>query len=229
MLLGVMWLMTAMVIGFMLGRVSMYGQLSYGQEEPEEDETDREARASEECNPEGSPSPGRSFRRRGKGHRTEECAFSSVGSPVAGDVTVQREGEHPAVVIYPESDCLYAPAGGKITRLFPMGNSFLLATDFGAELYIQAGKGNDELMVRHYRPRVVQNEIVGKGKLLLEFDRHGLETDGESPEVTVCVESCPYGGGVKLTAGDRVRIGEEILRIKEPAPQESHFRYRAFD
>lgn len=228
MILGVMWLMTAMVIGFMLGRVSMYGQLSY-EPEPEDDETDREAQNPEGVSSEGGPSLGRNFLRRGKGHRTEEGAFSSVGSPVAGDVTAQREGEHPAVVIYPESDCLYAPAGGKITRLFPMGNAFLLTTDSGAELYIQAGEGNDELMVRHYRPRVVQNEIVGKGKLLLEFDRHGLETDGVSAEVTVCVKSCPYGGGVKMTAGDRVRIGEEILRIKEPAPQESHFRYRAFD
>ena len=27
MMLGVMWMMTAVVVGFMLGRVSMYGQM----------------------------------------------------------------------------------------------------------------------------------------------------------------------------------------------------------
>lgn len=216
MLLGVMWLMTAMVVGFMLGRVSMYGQM----EEPGETESDREGENGEE---------GRRFLRLGKNHRTDETAFWPVGSPVAGIVTAQREGEHPTVMIYPENDRLYAPAGGKITKLFPMGNAFLLVTDFGTEIYVQVGEVSDELMVRHYRPRIVQNEIVGKGKLLLEFDRQGLEADGVSAEVAVCVENCSYGGNVKMVAGERIRIGEEIFRIQEPSVQEAQFRYRAFD
>lgn len=95
-----------------------------------------------------------------------------------------------------------------------MGNAFLFTTEFGAELYIQAGEVNDELMVRHYRPRILQNEVVGKGKLLLEFDRMGLEAEGASTEVSVSVESCAHGGDVRMTVGGRVKTGEEILQVR---------------
>ncbi len=203
MALNVIWMMAVLVFGFMVGRISMYGQ----EEPPEQEE---------------NASEGKKFARRIRGYRAEEKGQSwSVGSPVSGVMTRQLEGERPTVVIYPDSDRLYAPAGGKITRLFPMGNSFLFTTEFGTELYIQAGDINDDLLVRHYRPRVVQNEVVGKGKLLLEFDRKGLEADGASAEVAVCVESCLYGGGVRMTAGEHVKAGEEILQICEPSQQEA--------
>ena len=133
---------------------------------------------------------------------------------MSGEVTAQREGEQPTVIIRPDGDKIYAPAGGKITRVFPMGNAFLFTTEFGAELYIQAGEVNDELMVRHYRPRILQNEVVGKGKLLLEFDRMGLEAEGASTEVSVSVESCAHGGDVRMTVGGRVKTGEEILQVR---------------
>jgi len=205
--LALMWVMTAAVVGFALGRVSMYGQAPEG---------------SEEMDWEGMPAAAGS---RGAGHRTrghrvsDEGNVWSVGSPVSGQVTAQRDGEHPTVVIYPDCDKLYAPAGGKITRLFPMGNAFLFATEFGAELYIQAGDAGDELLVRHFRPRVIQNEVVGKGKLLLEFDRQGLEADGASAEVSVCVERAPYGGEIRMGAEERVKAGEEILTVREPSGQ----------
>ena len=197
MILSVIWILAAAAAGFMLGRISMYGQT--------EEEVPAEAGEKDS-------------RRHPKGHGSEEHRKAwSVGSPVSGEVMVNREGERPTVIIRPEGDRLYAPVGGKITRLFPMGNAFLFATEFGAELYIQAGDVSDELMVRYYRPRIIQNEVVGKGKLLLEFDRQGLEAEGASPEVSVCVESCTYGGDVRMTAGERVKAGEEILQVREPA------------
>ena len=118
------------------------------------------------------------------------------------------------VVIHPGEDRIYAPSGGKITKLFPMGNAFLFQTEFGAELYIQAGESKDELLGRYFRPRVVQNEIVGKGKLLLEFDRKGLEAEGVSTSVSVVVENDPGGSDLLTETGSRVRTGEEILRMQ---------------
>lgn len=204
MFLSVMWAMTAAMVGFSLGRVSMYGEPVYG-EESEGEDGEREAAGSRRWNP---------LRLR-KGRRGEESGRAwSVGSPVSGEVTAQREGEQPTVIIRPDGDKIYAPAGGKITRVFPMGNAFLFTTEFGAELYIQAGEVNDELMVRHYRPRILQNEVVGKGKLLLEFDRMGLEAEGASTEVSVSVESCAHGGDVRMTVGGRVKTGEEILQVR---------------
>ena len=204
MLLGVMWAMTAAMLGFILGRVSMYG---LGSEEPEETERNN-----------GTSLEGVIKRNhRGRNHRAlDEMRKWSVGSPVSGEVVACEEGEHPTIVVRPENGKLYAPAAGKITRLFPMGNAFLFVTEFGTELYIQAGETSDELLVCHYRPRVIQNEVVAKGKLLLEFDCQGLEADGASADVSICVESCPYGGDAQLTMGERVKVGEEILQVREP-------------
>lgn len=204
MFLGVMWAVTAAMVGFSLGRISMYGQAVYEEGEPEGEGREKSAPKSGVRNP----------ARRRKGRHGEEAGKRwSVGSPVSGEVTAQREGEQPTVIIRPDGDKIYAPAGGKVTRVFPMGNAFLFTTEFGAELYIQAGEVDDELMVRHYRPRILQNEVVGKGKLLLEFDRMGLEAEGMSTEVSVSVENCGGGGDVKMSPGGRVKTGEEILSL----------------
>ena len=204
MILNVMWMMTALVVGFMVGRISMYGLWA------EEDEE----RQSENEEPAGKRG------RRGRTHRPEEGGqFWAVGSPAAGEVISQEDGERPVVVIHPDSDKVYAPANGKITRLFPMGNSFLFTTDFGAELYIQAGDVSDDLLARFYRPRVLQNEVVAKGKLLLEFDRKGLEDEGRYAEVSVRVAQAFCGGEIRLTAGGHVAAGEEILQMREPSGQ----------
>ena len=139
---------------------------------------------------------------------------SVIGSPVSGEVTAMLEGQCPTVVIEPQEDKLYAPAGGKVIRLFPLGNEFLFRTEFGEELHIRAGDGEDELLGRYYRPRVIQNEIVPKGKLLLEFDRCGLQQEGSSAQVSVKLEECAPGKEIRLTAGSLVRTGEEILRVQ---------------
>ena len=139
----------------------------------------------------------------------------TVGSPVKGWTMSCREGEHPTVVIQPEADRLYAPAGGKIVRLYPMGNAFLFRSEFGTELRLQVGNVGDDLLGRFFRPRVLQNEIVSKGKLLLEFDSEGLAAAGVSPAVTVTVENHSYGTQVHVTACEQAGVGDEILKITE--------------
>lgn len=139
----------------------------------------------------------------------------SVGSPVSGQASVLQEGPEAEIVIQPAEDRLYAPVGGKITKLYPMGNAFRFHTEFGAELYIQAGDAEDDMLGRYYRPRIVQNEIVSKGKLLLEFDRQGLEAEGASAEVSVRVDNHIYGSEVVATAEGSVRTGEEILWMQD--------------
>lgn len=206
MLLTVMWMMTALVVGFMAGRISMYGMWESEEGDGQEErnaETDR---------------PVRLWRRKGRYPETDRTVWA-VGSPVSGEIVAREEGEHPTVVIYPDTDRLYAPVSGKISRLFPMGNSFCFTTEFGTELYIQAGGVDDDMLARYYRPRVIRNEVVEKGKLLLEFDRNGLEAEGVSAEVSISVESTFYGGEVRVTAGEYVKAGEEFLQILEPSGQ----------
>mgnify|MGYP001105611653 CR=1 FL=1 len=139
----------------------------------------------------------------------------TVGSPASGYTTVRQEGPEAEVAIRPTEDRLYAPAAGKVTKLYPLGNAFRFRTECGAELYIQAGDAKDEMLGRHFRPRVVQNEIVCKGKLLLEFDRQGLEAEGISSEISLRVDHYVYGSDVMVTAEGQVRAGDEILWIQE--------------
>lgn len=156
--------------------------------------------------------------RRISGGREQQTAKSLgrvVGSPVTGLVVSYKEGEHPAVQLSPLEDKLYAPANGKVIKIFPMGNAFLFRTEFGTELYIRAGDVKDDLLGRYFRSRVVQNEIVNKGKLLLEFDRMGLKAEGASFAVTISVENHTYGSNVTMTAKEQVRPGEEIMRVQE--------------
>lgn len=138
----------------------------------------------------------------------------SVGSPVSGEVVDMNDGGKPMVAIHPGEDKLYAPANGKITKIYPMGNAFLFRTEFGAELYMRVGDSEDDLMERYYRPRVVQNEIVGKGKLLLEFDRKGLVTEGASCCVSVTVETGACVGNILAAAGEHVKTGEPLLGLR---------------
>ncbi len=143
----------------------------------------------------------------------------SVGSPVSGQATVRQEGPETEIVIRPTEDRLYAPVGGKITKLYPMGNAFRFRTEFGAELYIQAGDVKDDMLGSYYRPRVVQNEIVGKGKLLLEFDRQGLEAEGIPAEISVRVDHYAYGNDVIATAEGQIKAGEEIFWLQDLSEQ----------
>ncbi len=87
---------------------------------------------------------------------------------------------------------LYAPVDGKIIRIAPMGNRFVLRTKFGMKLSLQVGELTDELQGRFFRPRVVNNEIVGRGKLLLEYDMERLVGEGIRTEVTVKEEKDDY-------------------------------------
>lgn len=228
MFLGMTWAVTAAMVGFTLGRLSMYGEKEpeEGWAEPEGGEAKRAETKSalktqKDGNKKADAAPAQSHgkrERQGRGSKAaEEGKTWSVGSPVSGEVTANGEGGRTTVVIRPREDRLYAPAGGKITRLFPMGNALYFTTEFGAELYIQAGDAGDELLARYYRPRILQNEVVGKGKLLLEFDRKGLEAEGASVCVSVCVENCCYGGDVQATVAGRVDAGEEILQVREAA------------
>ena len=153
--------------------------------------------------------------RRSRNMQIPEGQKWSVGSPVKGWITSCRDGEHPTVVIQPESDRLYAPTAGKIVKLYPMGNAFLFRTEFGTEINLQVGNVGDDLLGRYFRPRVLQNEIVSKGKLLLEFDSPGLVAEGVSPAVTVTVENHSYGTNVRMTAQQQIRVGEEILLVTE--------------
>jgi len=138
----------------------------------------------------------------------------AIGSPVSGMVTFIREGEGKGAQIVPDQGKLHAPATGKITRLYPTGNAMRLKTDNGIELLIQAGVETEALEGRCYRPRIVQNEFVNKGKLLLEFDIEGIVAEGFDPCVKMSVVEAEDYRGISVCENTRVKVGEDLLWVR---------------
>lgn len=139
----------------------------------------------------------------------------SIASPVDGRLHFLCESGRKCVIIEPNQGKVYAPVSGKIVKLYPMGNAFRLRDNEGTEVLIRVGKPQpDELCSTYFRSRIVENEIVNKGKLLLEFDKEGLLGAGEEIGVTVCPET-DLESEIFISESEWVKVGEEILCIGE--------------
>lgn len=138
----------------------------------------------------------------------------SIGSPAAGEVSYFHEGSVRGAMIVPQQGLLYAPVAGKIVRLYPTGNAMRLRTDYGIELLIQAGIRTAELEGRYYRPRIVQNEIVGKGKLLLEYDIEGIQEEGYDPAILISVVDAQNYEDVTAYDVESVKVGENLMWVR---------------
>lgn len=169
-------------------------------------------------------------RNSGKRVRTGEKRISlgwAIGSPASGEVSTFFEGSRRGAVIRACDGFLYAPASGKITRLYPLGNQMILRTDSGVELLIRVGSHADELCSMYYRPRVVQNEIVNKGKLLLEYDVEALRKEGMDADISISVEAAEDFRDIIVTEKGLVKTGEELLWVRErPDHLEPHSQGR---
>ncbi len=138
----------------------------------------------------------------------------AIGSPVTGEVSGFSEGGKKGVILRSSQGKLYAPVSGKIVKLYPTGNCMLLRTDFGMDLLIRAGIGTEELEGLHYRPRVIQNEVVSKGKLLLEYDPAAIRREGYDPAVILSVEAAEDYREITVSEDAQVKNGEDIMWVR---------------
>ncbi len=137
-----------------------------------------------------------------------------ICSPVDGIVHSFCEGGRKGAVIEPKQGMIYAPASGKIVKLYPMGNAFVLRSDEQSDILIQVGRQcQDELCSMYYRTRIVQNEVVNKGKLLLTFDMEKLKAAGEEITVSVSLEERFCDGEITVEQKESVKVGEELITI----------------
>lgn len=192
-------ILLAVIAGYFIGRGERKGTAEEAEELPEP------------C--EGTERREHSALRRGRENGRRIPLGRSIASPASGEVHLLGEEGGCGAVIVPEEGKIYAPASGKITRLFPMGNAFVLRMEDNGELLIRVGREPDELCNLCFRPRIVQNEIVNKGKLLMVYDREQLQAAGEDISVTVSLQSGAVGKEVALIQEGRVKAGEELMKI----------------
>ncbi len=143
---------------------------------------------------------------------------TAIGSPVNGEIRRSaEEAENPgtgSISIVPEDGKVYAPTAGKVLKLYPMGNRIRFRTDSGLELLLNICRDREELHSAYYHCNVLQNEIVRKGKLLVEFDREGLSKEGVDTAVTVEMCQVPEVKQIVSTWKDYIRAGEELLWVQ---------------
>lgn len=155
----------------------------------------------------------RRYRSRSRREQQTKPAGHPIASPVAGQVDVLEGQGRRGVLLTPEDNRVYAPASGKIIRLYPRGNEFLLRTDSGVVLRLQAGERDAEMTRDYFRPRIMQNEFVGKGKLLLEYDREALARDGYDTHVSMTVEEEERSYDLSVTGSMWVKNGQDCLWV----------------
>lgn len=144
-----------------------------------------------------------------------------IGSPVNGEIRknadeMPEEGTsgNGQICILPEDGRVYAPAAGKVLKLYPMGNRIRFRTDSGVELLLGICRDREELHSAYYHCNVLQNEVVRKGKLLVEFDKDSLTGEGVDTSVTVEMCASPENGQLVRTWKDYIRAGEELLWVQ---------------
>lgn len=211
----------AVVIGYLIGRSEHRALAAEEEPTPEKVPVSENMSGSEEVRERRRPVEAAATvnrqtqterRYRGEGKRAHQGKM--IASPVTGTVDYYSESGRTGAVIEPEQGQIYAPMSGKIIKLFPMGNAFILRLEDQTELLIRVGRRQpDELCSMYYHSRIVQNEIVNKGKLLLAFDMERLKAAGEELSVIVSPEEGMTLGNVTVTPKGRVKVGEELLWI----------------
>jgi PTS system beta-glucosides-specific IIC component len=139
----------------------------------------------------------------------------AIGSPAQGELSFITQGIHKGFMIVSTQGQLFSPASGKITRLFPTGNALRLRTEDGIEVTMTIGSGNETLTGTYFRPRVVQNEFVTKGKLLLEYDVEGIQEEGGDTAIRMIIEGANGYRSVEYSQNKTTRVGEHLLWVRK--------------
>ncbi len=209
----------AYILGYLMSRTMGRLLVTENENRPQTPEYELGAQTLEREVTANAPDQGRQepMQRRYRSHQHREQqarpAGHPIASPVAGQLEVLSGQGRRGVLLSPEGDQVYAPASGKIIRLYPRGNEFLLKTDCGVVLRVQAGERDAEMTEDYFRPRIVQNEFVGKGKLLLEYDREALARDGYDTHVSMTVEEEAESYNLSVTGSLWVKSGQDCLWV----------------
>lgn len=146
---------------------------------------------------------------------------TEIASPIKGQVLKLSDIKDEAfasgvlgkgAAILPEEGCVYAPADGEITALFPTLHALGMKTEDGAELLIHIGLDTVQLNGEGFEAHIQNGDRVKKGQLLIRFDKELLEGKGYCLETPVLItNSDDYLEVVELASG-KIQPGEGLLK-----------------
>lgn len=136
----------------------------------------------------------------------------SLLSPAGGMIESFSDGGYWGLQIHTTDSMLRSPVSGRVLKIMPRGNEFLIRADWGGEIHVRACDSEDDLLDHYFRPRVVRGEVISKGKILLEYDRESLSKEGR--DTTVYLTTPDTGRErVEMTGQEWVGAGDQVMWI----------------
>ena len=116
--------------------------------------------------------------------------------------------------ILPDDDRVYAPVSGLIIAFFETHHAITILSDEGAEILIHVGKDTVELKGKHFKPLKKAGERVGRGDVLLSFDRKVIADLGYDITTPITVVSSGRYS-LSLTEQSTVIAGDHLMTLTE--------------
>lgn len=117
------------------------------------------------------------------------------------------------VAIRPYEGCIYAPAEGKVTKLFPAFHAIEITSKSNAVLLIHIGINTIQLQGKGLTAFVKEGDDVKQGQRLIEFDQNQLKNEGFDDTVIFIVKNTDNFLDVLTTKGNKAEREKEILAV----------------
>lgn len=115
--------------------------------------------------------------------------------------------------LWPDSDCVYAPASGWVGTV--MGHAVTIKSDGGAEVLIHVGVNTVNLKGKGFTNFVSEGDRVVAGQPIIKMDREVITEAGYQDCVVLAISNSADLADVELTAGfsEKVEAGDPILKV----------------
>ena len=110
--------------------------------------------------------------------------------------------------------CVYAPADGEVTMLFPTHHAIGIKTALGIEILIHIGIDTVEMNGDGFVAFVKQGDKVKCGDLLIQFDLNKVIQAGYEPDIMVILTNTSQYQKMIKTTQDEIAVHDVLLEIE---------------
>lgn len=139
----------------------------------------------------------------GEGKNISECEDPVFAQEIVGKGTM----------IIPSEGKLYAPVDGNISMVADTGHALGITSTSGLEILIHIGLDTVELQGGPFDVKVIQDQNVKKGDLLLEFDIEQIKSNGKSTQSPVIITN-PDNYEISVLKTGNLSHGDELIEAK---------------
>lgn len=131
------------------------------------------------------------------------------------DATFSRELLGKGVAVIPNEKCVYAPADGTVTTIFPTGHAIAITTDHGVEILIHVGLDTVKLNGKCFKSYVEKDQRVEKGELLIEADIEQIKVEGYDTVTLVIICNSEEFVELETEESKDITLGDVIIKLKK--------------